>query len=254
MSVMTAAKSQTELRTPLFSMAFKVLAAAIAAGVIAGILFYLLPQIDIDASSLFYYGDGVFYGKSSKGVHTLRSILLGANVVVYVVAFIGLIVSLLLKRPWLKISTPKWLFLVVCLVVGPGLTSNVILKDNWGRARPDQIVEFGGKKIYSPPVLISDQCPRNCSFVAGEASTVYITFFAIAFMFPWRARRLIVAGIVAGSLAGLVRMMQGAHFLSDVIFAGITMALIAAAVQLIFEAAERAGHKKADTKTNDTLA
>ena len=63
-----------------------------------------------------------------------------------------------------------------------------------------------------------------------------------------------MAGIIAGSLAGLVRMMQGAHFLSDVIFAAITMALIAAAVQLIFEAVERAKRKNADTKTNDTLA
>jgi lipid A 4'-phosphatase len=254
MSFMTAAKSQVELRTPLSGMALKVLATAIVAGVIAGILFYSWPQIDLDASALFYNGAGVFYGKSSRGVHTLRSILLGANVVVYVVAFIGLIVSLLLKRPWLKISTPKWLFLVVCLVAGPGLTSNIILKDNWGRARPDQIVDFGGTKVYSPPVLISDQCQRNCSFVAGEPATIYLTFFALAFMFPWRARRLFVAGIIAGSLAGLVRMMQGAHFLSDVIFAAITMALIAAAVQLIFEAVERAKRKNADTKTNDTLA
>lgn len=254
MSVMTAAKSQVELRTPLSGMALKVLATAIVVGVIAGILFYSLPQIDLDTSALFYKKAGVFYGMRWKSVHALRAILLGVNVVVYVVAFVGLIVSLVRKGPWLKISTPKWLFLVVCLVVGPGLVSNVILKDHWGRARPNQIVEFGGTKVYSPPVLISDQCDRNCSFVAGEPATIYLTFFALAFMFPWRARRLIVAGIVAGSLAGLVRMMQGAHFLSDVIFAGITMALIAAAVQLIFEAVDRARHKKANTKTNDTLA
>ena len=35
-------------------------------------------------------------------------------------------------------------FLVLSLLLGPGLLVNVILKDNWGRPRPGSVVEFGG--------------------------------------------------------------------------------------------------------------
>jgi lipid A 4'-phosphatase len=38
---------------------------------------------------------------------------------------------------------------------------------------------------------------------------------------------LLAAGTVCGFAAGLVRIAQGAHFLSDVIFAGIFMAMTA---------------------------
>ena len=36
---------------------------------------------------------------------------------------------------------------------------------------------------------------------------------------------LVIGGTIAGLSAGLVRMAQGGHFLSDVIFAGVFMAL-----------------------------
>ena len=61
---------------------------------------------------------------------------------------------------------------------GPGLVVNGVLKAFWGRARPSQILEFGGAAQFTPPVQIADQCARNCSFVSGEASGV--TMLAIA--------------------------------------------------------------------------
>src|SRR5690606_35107872 len=45
---------------------------------------------------------------------------------------------------------------------------------------------------------------------------------------PGRRRALAVAGVtVLGALAGLGRMMQGGHFLSDVIFAGVFVYAVA---------------------------
>ena len=122
-----------------------------------------------------------------------------------------------------------------------------------GRGR-FQIVEFGGTKSYTPPLTPSDQCAHNCSFVAGEASTIYVTFFALAFLFPSRGRQLIAAGIVAGSLAGLVRMAQGAHFLSDVIFAGVTMALTTVALYIVFEGTGGMPQAKPDSEVQNPLA
>jgi lipid A 4'-phosphatase len=167
---------------------------------------------------------------------------------------IGFAASSLSNLLVLGLSNSKWLFLVVCLAVGPGLVANALLKDHWGRARPSQIVEFGGIKAYSQPLVVSNQCARNCSFVAGEPSTAYVTFFAGAFLFPSFRRRLFAAGIIGGLLAGLMRISQGGHFLSDVIFAGVAMSLTVIVVHLIFEAAGRADRRKADPETSNAPA
>ena len=55
-------------------------------------------------------------------------------------------------------------YVVGSIVLGPGIIVNGIFKSLWGRARPSQIVEFGGDKIYTPPLVITDQCDWNCSF------------------------------------------------------------------------------------------
>jgi lipid A 4'-phosphatase len=240
MSVITMAKLQLERTASHAGVTSLLITGATIVGVISAVVFYVFPEIDLDTAALFYDGKSGFYGAQSESIHLLRSLILGANVAVVIVATVGLLASLVLKGSWLRLPSIKWLFLFACLIVGPGLTSNALLKDNWGRARPSQIVEFGGSKAYTPPVEPSNQCERNCSFVAGEASTIYIAFFASACLFPSLSGTLVVAAVVAGSLAGLVRMMQGAHFLSDVIFAGVAMALVAGAVQLIFSAVEQA--------------
>ena len=55
-------------------------------------------------------------------------------------------------------------FIALGLVLGPiigcGLIANFYFKDNWGRARPYQIEEFGGNLIYTPPLIKSDQCKK----------------------------------------------------------------------------------------------
>ena len=125
----------------------------------------------------------------------------------------------------------QWRFLFVCLVVGPGLLANVGFKDQWGRARPKHIVAFGGAKLFTPALLPTKQCKRNCSFVSGEASSVFAPFYAAAAITPQFAAPLIVVGTGAGLAAGAVRIAQGAHFLSDVVFAGLFMGLMVIALR-----------------------
>src|SRR5205807_2428943 len=59
----------------------------------------------------------------------------------------------------------------------------------------------------------------NCAFVAGDAAAGY---FLLAFALLARRRRaLAIAGaLAAGTALGAVRVIQGGHFLSDVVFAG----------------------------------
>ncbi len=110
-------------------------------------------------------------------------------------------------------------------MLGPGLVANVVLKDMWNRARPVQVEEFGGHQYYSPPMVLSNQCEKNCSFVAGDAAMGFylqIVAYVVARRF---SGPLLAAGMAAGLAAGLLRIGMGAHFFSDVIYAGVFMTL-----------------------------
>ena len=47
---------------------------------------------------------------------------------------------------------------------------NLVLKNFWGRARPNDVLELGGKEVFSPWYEMSNACLTNCSFVSGDAS------------------------------------------------------------------------------------
>ncbi len=78
-------------------------------------------------------------------------------------------------------------------------------------------------------MVIADQCRTNCAFGSGDASLAYAS---LAFaLLARRRRRLWVAGAVTiGSVVGAVRIMQGGHFLSDVVFAGLFTSIVVLAV------------------------
>lgn len=114
------------------------------------------------------------------------------------------------------------LFVVALLALGPGLIVNTVFKDHWGRPRPADIVQFGGTETYrsfwhpGPP-------ERGRSFPSGHAAVGFFLmapFFVLRRRAPGWARRALAAGILYGSLMGLGRMIQGGHFLTDVIWSG----------------------------------
>ncbi len=115
-----------------------------------------------------------------------------------------------------------YLFLVLAMIIGPGIIVNSALKENWGRPRPRDVEQFGGRYAYEAPLEIDLSSPGK-SFPCGHA-TMGFYFFAPALLCGlWKRRYLIAVNIFAllyGSLIGWVRVMQGGHFASDVIFSG----------------------------------
>ncbi|MFA5242235.1 MAG: phosphatase PAP2 family protein [Sulfuricella sp.] len=108
-------------------------------------------------------------------------------------------------------------FLLLSLLLGPGLMVNLGLKEHWGRARPTQTADFGGPKIFTPALKPAANCQNNCSFVSGHAS-VGFWWLALGLAWPaWRMRAMAL-GLGLGGLFGLARILQGGHFASDVIF------------------------------------
>ena len=114
------------------------------------------------------------------------------------------------------------IFILLCVIVGPGLIVNGILKDHWGRPRPRQIVAFGGQLAYVPPLLPA--ATHGKSFPCGHCSVGYL--YAVGWWL-WRRRRprwaaaSLAAGAVLGTLLGVGRMAAGGHFLSDAVWSGL---------------------------------
>ncbi len=130
------------------------------------------------------------------------------------------------------------LFIVLVFAVGPGLVVNGVFKEHWGRARPSQIEAFGGQARFTPAWLPSDQCDRNCSFTAGDPS-VGFAFVAFAFVWPKRRRAIIAGSLAAGFGLGLVRIAQGGHFASDVLFTWLVTTTTTALLAVLLRPEER---------------
>ena len=109
-------------------------------------------------------------------------------------------------------------FVVVAGVLGPGMVVNWGFKENWQRARPYQVENFGGSQKFSRAAVISDQCNNNCSFVSGHVSCG-VFLISLGLVHRRRQRRWAAIGVASGLVIGFARMADVAHWLSDVLWA-----------------------------------
>jgi membrane-associated PAP2 superfamily phosphatase len=124
-------------------------------------------------------------------------------------------------KPALRHMRRGAMFLVLVMAIGPGVLVNDVFKEQWGRPRPKDLVEFGGERAYVAPLIKS---PREYggSFASGHAATGFyllIPYFLLRRRSPGKATAVFAGGIIYGSLVGYARIAQGAHFLSDVLWA-----------------------------------
>jgi lipid A 4'-phosphatase len=178
------------------------------------LLFSVWPGIDIYVSAAFYE-NGAFAGQGNAIVKASYHFFAVLPVLCLVVLVSGLALSF--RKPRLRLRS-TCVFMLICLFLVPGLAIDKGIKDNsTGRSRPRNIETFGGDAHFSGPFQYAGTCSRNCSFVSGHAAN---GFFLMSPFWAIGGRRWLVFGILAGSLAGVGRILQGAHFLSDVVFAG----------------------------------
>jgi len=169
------------------------------------------PAIDLATARVFYTpGSGFSHSAILGAVH--------ADLRYFVIAIVVLAAAALVA--W-KRQRRAALYLLLALALGPGLVVNTVFKDHWGRARPAQIVEFGGTQKFTPAFVPADQCTTNCSFPAGDPAVGFFLVSA-ALLVPGLARRrwAIVSAVATGAALGVMRIAQGGHFLSDVIASG----------------------------------
>jgi lipid A 4'-phosphatase len=109
-------------------------------------------------------------------------------------------------------------FVVIAGILGPGMVVNWGFKENWQRARPYQVENFGGTQKFSRATVMSDQCNNNCSFVSGHVSCG-VFLISLGLVHRRRQRRWAALGVVSGLVIGFARMADVAHWLSDVLWA-----------------------------------
>lgn len=197
----------------IFFLFFLVLSAALA----------LFPEYDIEFSSIFHdeedgfmYEDDLFVSFVFKSIPIVTKMF--ACIFILVILY-----NLMLRKPLLK--SPIF-FLLLSLALGPGLIVSYGFKENFGRARPKEVIEFGGSKEFSRAAMPSDQCISNCSFSSGHAAMGYY-FTAFAWITPIMFQNLVFfMTFLFGTGVGLGRILQGGHFLSDITFSVFIVLLV----------------------------
>jgi membrane-associated PAP2 superfamily phosphatase len=126
-------------------------------------------------------------------------------------------------------------FVLALIVFGPGLMVNSVLKPNFARPKPGETKEFGGYHDFHP-VGQPGASKINRSFPSGHAAMGFALIAPAFVLYPHRrlwAAVFVVVGCLTGGLVGGVRITQGGHFLSDVIwslgtvyFSGLFLAMV----------------------------
>ena len=185
-------------------------------------LFLFAPGIDLAVSGLFYAPGSGFYLAHAEPILWLHEAVPWITRGLVAFASVAALWLFLFERPLWHFDKKALVFLVLSFALGPGLLVNTVLKDHWGRARPAQIEQFGGKRHFTAAGPPAAQCPSNCSFVSGDAALGF-GFVAFAFLLPEGRRRREgeAAALGFGCAIGLSRIAAGGHFLSDVVDAGL---------------------------------
>jgi len=193
---------------------------AIGAAAAVGAFFVLFPTLDLAVSRLAYRSPPGEFVLPRYGVALLLSRLVSISCGLAVIgALVLLVANRVVGRPILRgIDGPRLVLILLTFLVGPGLIVNSTLKRYWGRARPIEIRQFGGEAQFSRAAVPATQCPRNCSFPSGDAAAA----FAFAAVGVATGSSLVVgAALVVGVAVSAVRVLSGAHFVSDVAFSAL---------------------------------
>ena len=188
----------------------------VSAVLLIGTAIFRLTNLDLTIQRLFYR-QGV--GWYLKDYPLFRFLYHYGNIPAIIIVVTSITLLLISKsRKKLSLYRKFNVYIVIVMLIGPGLIVNAIFKDHWGRPRPRDVVEFGGKMEYLP-VWEKGISGSAESFPCGHAS---MGFYLIVFFFILRrqsaklAVAMLLISMLYGAAIGVSRVAQGGHFPSDV--------------------------------------
>lgn len=123
---------------------------------------------------------------------------------------------------------------LVAFALGPGLIVNRLLKTYGGRPRPRDVTLFGGDLDFVQAGSFAGKCHANCSFVSGEASFAG-WLLCLVVLLPRELRLPLGLPMLIVSVAiPVMRVVVGAHFLSDVVLGWLLSVVVFAGMTALF--------------------
>ncbi|PYF08127.1 membrane-associated PAP2 superfamily phosphatase [Rhodobacter viridis] len=216
---------------------FRLFIALLLAAIVAQMVFALFPGLDLRVSAMFFDATGAFPAHSGPWVLLNDLIRMGGEALAFAIV-IGVIAGKIggvLRQAEMRCAA----YLAANLLLAPGLLVNGLLKSHVGRARPDQVAEFGGLATFTPAWQVTDQCARNCSFSSGDVALIAtLVLGGLVLAWPHLSRLQKSLGTLGGLAlvlgTGLLRIALGRHFLSDVVFSMLFSAAMALALYPLF--------------------
>lgn len=225
---------------PVFALAL------IAAWFLLVLLFNAAPGVDKAVSAFFFSVKpcaadanalvcGHFTAPSDWGLPELRQAFqtLPAAVAIVVAAMLARDLSSGLR--WKDVRVRFETAALITLAIGPGLIVNALLKNHWGRPRPRATDLFGGHLPFVPAGELTSYCHSNCSFVSGEASSIFWLLCLVP-LFPRHLRMRV--GVILAAVAVLtsgLRVAFGGHYLSDVVLGGLSTLVVFSCLAVVIE-------------------
>jgi len=185
------------------------------------LLFTLWPTLDLQFSLAFFdMPSATFTANNIPWVHAVYVATPWVGRAAFVLLCLGLLYLKIRPQAQRLGLQRRLLAWVLMAIVGLGVVVDWGLKNNVGRPRPEQLQLFGADKPFVPAFQWSTHCDVNCSFVSGHAASGF-SLMAWGMWAGWQRRqKFLLMGMVAGAAIGAVRVAQGGHFVSDVVFSG----------------------------------
>lgn len=212
------------------------------------IVFNLEPSIDRAVSAAFFRATScagqatacsTFPAAASAFLNGIRNVLhylpVAATVVVLAVLASEFAAGRSLTDPRPRLAAAA----LATLLAGPAIIVNGILKSDWGRPRPVSTDLFGGTLPFVPAGDRSDACASNCSFVSGEASSIFWLVCLVPLLPPAIARTGTFAVVAAAIVGSMLRVAFGRHYLSDVVLGGLLTMIVFAGFATLADCAGR---------------
>lgn len=193
-------------------------------------IFIKVPNVDLWFSARYWRADTGFFQRDNPLVQLLynltppvgHSIVLLALVVALAAPLLARVARHFKAEQTAQNLTGLWRrTAVACLavaVISSGLIVEVGLKKTMGRPRPVQTVQFGGDMPFHAAFERGATPGKHKSFTSGHAAAGFSLMALGLCAGPLWRRRWLLIGLVTGSVVGLGRIMQGGHYLSDVVF------------------------------------
>lgn len=188
------------------------------------IILNISPHLDIYFAKLFYHPEVVenpWFEKDFllwKFFYHMAPIISGLILLPAILVYVG---------SYILPTFAKWrtqaIYSFLTFAIGPGILINTIFKPYWGRPRPRQTLPFNGTEellsFWEKGII-----GNGYSFPCGHSSVGFaliIGYFLFKSKRPKVALFFLLSSIFIGSLMGIGRMADGAHFFSDVMWSAV---------------------------------